>query len=235
MRTKIETTKYIIVFAITATIFFGAVIISNYLTNKRLEEVRGIEDKISLDIIASETQFALLKELSCKAIDHTTAFSDELNNLAKKLTHMENSLGDTNSDVINLKKYYSLLQVKDYLLIKQINERCRVKPITIIYFYSNADDCSDCKKEGYVLTSLREQYPELRIYSFDYNLDLSVVKTMKSIYGIKNTLPALIIAEEPYYGFNDMEDIEKLIPDLKKLRIEQEKKALQKAATSTVR
>ena len=166
----------------------------------------------------------------CRTVDHRTAFSEELNNLAQKLSYTEENLGDKNKEVIDLKKYYSLLQVKDYLLVGKINEKCGIKPITIMYFYSNAGDCDDCKREGYVLTKLREEFPEIRIYSFDYNLDLSVVKTMKSIYGIKNTLPALVIWDEAYYGFKSPEDIEKIIPQLKKFRAAQEK---EKNATNT--
>ena len=131
---------------------------------------------------------------------------------------MEQNLGDENPDVISLKKYYSLLQIKDYLLVGKVNEKCGVKAITIIYFYSNKGDCADCQKEGYVLTSLREEYPELRIYSFDYNLDLSAVKTMRSLYGVRNKIPALVIWDENYYGFKTASDIEKIIPQLKKLR-----------------
>lgn len=218
MRVKIETRKYLIVLAITTLVFFGALIVSNYFSEKRLAEIKSIENNISLDILSSETQFALLKESSCKAIDHSTAFSEELNELAQKLSYMEENLGDKNVDVLNLKKYYSLLQTKDYLLVGKVNEKCGIKPITIIYFYSNFGNCADCKKEGYVLTKLREEYPELRIYSFDYNLDLSVVKTMKSIYLVKNTLPALIISDESYYGFKTPEEIENIIPQLKKIR-----------------
>ena len=117
--------------------------------------------------------------------------------------------------------------------MKQVNEKCGVKPITIIYFYSNKGDCDECKREGYVLTKLREEYPELRIYSFDYNLDLSAVKTLKSIYGVKNTLPALIIWDENYYGFKSATDIEKIVPQLKRLREAREKAAQTKTATST--
>ena len=188
-----------------------------------------------MDILASETQFALLKDSSCRAIDHSTAFSEELSSLAARLTYMEENLGNSNSDVVNLKKYYSLLQVKDYLLVKQVKEKCGVKPITIIYFYSNTGDCDDCVREGYVLTKLREEFPELRIYSFDYNLDLSVVKTMKSIYGVRNTLPALNIWEENYYDYKSAEDIEKIIPQLKRIRAEREKAEAPKTATSTKR
>lgn len=229
MRTKIETKKYLIVLAITALVFFGALIISNRFSERRLAEIKSIENNISLDILSSETQFALLKESSCKAIDHSTAFSEELNGLAQKLSYMEENLGDKNADVLSLKKYYSLLQTKDYLLIGKVNEKCGIKPITIIYFYSNKGDCADCKKEGYALTKLREEYPELRIYSFDYNLNLSVVKTMKSIYLVKDTLPALIIRDEPYYGFKSPEEIENIIPQLKKIRQAREKDSAAKS------
>lgn len=233
MRTKIDTKKYVLAFVITALVFLGALAVSNSFSKKRLEEIQTIESNISLDILASETQFALLKESSCKTVDHRTAFSEELNNLAQKLSYMEENLGENNAEVIGLKKYYSLLQVKDYLLVGKINEKCGIKPITIIYFYSNTGDCNDCKREGYVLTKLREEFPELRIYAFDANLDLSVVKTMKSIYNIKDTLPALVIWDEAYYGFKSSEDIEKIIPQLKKLRTAQEKAAKEQKATST--
>lgn len=233
MRAKIDTKKYMLAFVVTALVFFGALLISNRFSQKRIEEIKSIENNIALDILASETQFALLKESSCRTVDHRTAFSEELNNLAQKLSYTEENLGDKNKEVIDLKKYYSLLQVKDYLLVGKINEKCGIKPITIIYFYSNAGDCDDCKREGYVLTKLREEFPEIRIYSFDYNLDLSVVKTMKSIYGIRNTLPALVIWDEAYYGFKSPEDIEKIIPQLKKLRAAQEKEKKEQNATNT--
>lgn len=230
MRAKIETKKYVIAFVITTMVFFGALIVSNRFQSKRLAEIKSIENKISLDLLSSETQFALLKESSCRAIDHSTAFSEELNSLAQKLSYMEETLGEKNAEVIDLKKYYSLLQIKDYLLVAQVKQKCGVKPITIIYFYSNKGDCADCKREGFVLTKLREEFPELRIYAFDYNLDLSAVKTMKSIQGVRNTLPALIIWDENYYGFKSTEDIEKIIPQLKKLRASREKA---ETATST--
>lgn len=230
MRAQIETKKYVFAFIITVMVFFGALLISNFFSEKRIAEVKNIEDKIALDILSSETQYALLKESSCKSIDHSTAFSEELSALASRLSYMEEKLGSNNPEVLGLKKYYSLLQIKDFLLVEQVKQKCGVKPITIIYFYSNNGDCRDCQKAGYVLTKLREEFPELRVYSFDYNLDLSAVATMKSIQGVRNKLPALVIWDEPYYGFKNSEDLEKIIPQLKKIRAERKKSA---SASST--
>ena len=61
--------KYIIVFIITALIFFTAFSISNYLNNRKVSELRLIEDKIATDILSLETQFELLQDTSCKKID----------------------------------------------------------------------------------------------------------------------------------------------------------------------
>ncbi|MFZ2523265.1 MAG: hypothetical protein WAW92_02650, partial [Minisyncoccia bacterium] len=111
--------------------------------------------------------------------------------------------------------YYSLLEIKDYLLMIKISEKCKKTPISIIYFYSTDDKCPDCEKEGYVLTHLRETYPDLRVYSFDYNIDVSAVKTLIAVNKIKNELPALIIKDKVYYGFKNVEELEKAIPELR--------------------
>jgi hypothetical protein len=72
-----------------------------------------------------------------------------------------------------------------------------------------------------VLTHLRETYPDLRVYSFDYNIDVSAVKTLISVNKIKNEQPALIIKDKVYYGFKSVEDLEKLIPELKTIKAKQ--------------
>ena len=58
--------KYIYVLIITSFIFFTAIVLANYFNNKKLVAVKSIEDKIAIDILSSETQYALLQESSCK-------------------------------------------------------------------------------------------------------------------------------------------------------------------------
>jgi len=212
--------KYFLVFIITVFIFATAILVSNYLGDKKLEEIRSIQDNISIDILSSETQFSLLEDSSCQNVG-TGSLSTELGTLEEKLSYTENDRGANDSEVLTLKKYYSLLEIKDYLLMNKISEKCKITPVSIIYFYSNAGNCEDCQKEGYVLTSLRQKYPDLRVYSFDYNIDLSAVKTLISTNKVKNTLPAIIIKEKPYYGFQSVEDLEKAVPELQAMKAKQ--------------
>lgn len=225
----IDWKKYLLVFFITATIFVTAFTISDNFNKKRLAEISSVQDKIALDIAASETQFALLGERSCDSIGEST-LSQEIGSLASKLSYTEDKLGGDSPEVLSQKKYYSLLEVKDFLLSKKMTEKCGWKPITILYFYSNAGNCDDCAKEGYVLTHLRETYPEVRVYSFDYDLDFPVITTLRAMYHLNGDLPALVINEKTtVYGYKDEETIINTTPSLKALVEKKAKEA--KAAT----
>jgi len=233
-----EWKKYAYTFLITALIFVTAIMLSNFFSQKKLNEIQNIESRIAVDILASETQFSLLSELSCKEITGDL-LSQELAELGDKLSYTEQNRGADNEEVLNLKKYYSLLQIKDFLLIQKVKERCgnntASTSLSIMYFYSNIDkDCPDCEKEGYVLTKLREDYPELRVYSFDYNLDLSAIRTLISIYNIKDEQPTLLINEKVYYGYKSVDEIKDIVPALKE--IDKQKALLEKSenATTTV-
>ncbi len=222
----IDSKKYIYAFLITALIFGTAIFVSTKLTDKKVENVRDIENRVSLDILSSETQFALLAETSCKDIG-PGFLSKELGPLGEKLSYAENQGGFDSQDVESLKRSYFLLEIKDYLLMKRLTEKCNIKPTFILYFYSTRDKCEDCEKMGYVLTTLRDTYPDLRVYSFDYNYDLGAVQTLISIYKVNSQVPAIIVNGTPYYGFHSIEELEAQIPALKTLK-------MQKAATSTV-
>jgi hypothetical protein len=141
--------------------------------------------------------------------------STELAPLGTQLSYMETQSSINEDELLHLKRYYSLLEIKDILLMKKVADKCNLKPIFILYFYSNAGDCKDCEQQGYALTALAQQYPQLRVYSFDYNLDLSALKTLISINKVGGGLPALVINDKVYSGFQSVDDIEKILPVLK--------------------
>ncbi len=206
--------RYIYAFIITSAIFITAMFISNKLSEDKLIQVRAIEDKMSIDILSLETQFDLLQELSCEQISENTILSSELSNLASKLSYMEEQRGSDDEEVIRLKRRYSLLQIKDLLLMKKISNKCNIEPTVILYFYSNQGDCPSCKRQGYVLTKLSREHEEIRIYAFDTNLDLSALTTLKYINKIDDNLPALVINNKTFTGFQSLETMRELLPEL---------------------
>jgi len=232
MRAPLNKYKYILAFVITVLLFGIIFYINNALEDQRISSVKKIQDQLSLDILSSETQFDLLKDASCKNVDGSI-LSQEINSLAAKLSYLEaNDQNGADTEVAYLKKYYSLLQIKDFLLMKQLGDKCKSKPIAVLYFYGKKADCPDCEKMGYVLTYLRENYPQLRIYSFDANLDLSAIKTLKSVYKIdEHKLPAVVYNETVSVGFRTIDEMKVIIPALKKFDAEQA--AAAKSASGT--
>ena len=203
--------KYIIVLIITLGIFIAVFSLVSFLDSKKIKNISNLQNKITLDLIANETQFDLLKNAPCKAIGGST-LSRQLGEIGEKLSFAEQTQGIDKQEVIDLKKYYSLLQVKDYLLSQEVAEKCDIEIESIVYFYNQ--DCPDCIKQGYVLTELKKKYPWLRIYSFDRYLDFSIVETFASLYDLSEESPIIIIGGEKYSGFKSIEDVETYIPEL---------------------
>ena len=209
--------NYAVAFFITAAIFGTAFFASNFLSNRRIVDIQVDQDTMSTDILSLETQFDLLQEHSCDGITENTVLPTSLRSLADKLSYMEAHASNNDPDVTRLKRLYSLLEIKDYLLMTRIAAKCKLRPVFVLYFYSNKGDCSDCEKQGYALTALATKYPQVRIYSFDYDLDVGALKTLIATTPIKRSLPALYMQGDTYYGFENVTDIDKAIPQLAKM------------------
>jgi hypothetical protein len=210
--------NYLIAFLITALIFATALYASNYFNDRRIADIQATQDNISIDILSLETQFELLAEHSCRDISENSVLSREIRPLAQRLSYLENQTNVNQGELLRLKRYYSLLQIKDLLLMREVADKCGLDSVFILYFYSNEGDCESCTEQGYVLTGLNERYPQLRIYSFDYNLDLSALQTLVDINEVAPTasgpLPALVINGQVYYGLRTLQDIEEILPEL---------------------
>ena len=63
---------------------------------------------------------------------------------------------------------------------------------TILYFYSNKEDCNDCEQQGYVLSYIKKKYPSVRVYSFDINIENQAIDIIKENYDI-NIAPSVVI------------------------------------------
>jgi hypothetical protein len=229
---QVDWKKYLIVFFLTAGLFLIAIWLSNYFGNQKIDELKSIQDNIALDILSSETQFSLLSDLSCKNITDSV-LSSQLGEMGQKLEWEEQNLGNT-PEVLYLRKYYSLLEIKDYLLMKNISERCGTKYAFILYFYTTAANCSQCQPESLVLSDLRQKYPSLRVYSFDYSTDLSPIQALLEIYKIKDTvLPAVVLEDEVLTGFHTESELEGKIKTFFGLE-EESAQGANKASSATV-
>jgi len=202
----------LIAFFITLVLAGTVAYAINYLNRARVAELLEIENQLSIDMLSLETQFSLLEAEPCESVASSTTLTSVLADFGSRLSYAENELGSDNEQVVRLKKQYSLLEIRDYLITKKLAAACNVKPVTVLYFYSNAGDCEDCDRAGYALSYLRDTYPTLRVYSFDYNLDLGALQTLISVSKVENDLPAFVINGKRMYGYLSLEELEKQFP-----------------------
>lgn len=198
---------------IITLVIIGTIIATiNYLDRQRLAELDALQNQLATDTLSIETQFALLEEAPCEDLAEGTSFAKEVGNLGDRLARSEARLGSDDPEVLQLKKQYTLLQIRDYLLTKRLAETCDVDPVTTLYFYSNEEPCESCERAGVALSYLRETYPSLRVYSFDYDLDLGALRTLVAVEKINPEFPAFVIDGKRSYGFEELEEFETRFP-----------------------
>ncbi|MBU6320983.1 MAG: hypothetical protein KGI78_00790 [Patescibacteria group bacterium] len=203
----------LIALAITGAIVGTVVYAVDYLNRERVADLQAIEDQLSIDTLSLDTQFSLLANAPCESTASSTDLTGELTDLGNRLAYTENQLGSENAQVVRLKQQYSLLEIRDYLATEELAKECDEKPVTVLYFYSNTPgECPDCDKAGYALSYLRDTYPALRVYSFDYHLSLGALSTLIGIEKIQPSFPAIVINGKASYGFTTLADLEKRFP-----------------------
>ena len=199
-----EWKKYIVTLAITVAIFGTTIAISMWIDNARVNNVRSLQDSISLNILSSETQFNLLKDADCEDLFNSD-LAAQLTDMGNRLSFLESTGHSQEADFISLKQYYYLLEIKDYMLTSSAT-KCPLRPVSVAYFYQ--PNCSECDKQGNVLSYLRQRYPDnIRVYSFDYSLDISAVHTLANLNKIEKVFPSIIVDGKTYTDFQSVDDI----------------------------
>lgn len=226
--------RYIYTFIITLVIFVFCLWLSINFSNRKVQSLRDLESQISLNILSSETQFSLLQKTSCEHIvnqkDSNIGFNAELNDTAQRVKFLENQLGYNNLDVISLKQFYSLLQIKDYLLTKEFHDRCKQNTVSILYFHDVT--CQDCARQSIILDKIVENYPEIRVYYFDTTAKTPALDTLSSVFKITKS-PSIVINEVTHVGFQDVAQIESYIPEIKTWKKEREKARIASSTSAT--
>ena len=208
--------RYMLALFITLALFGVAFYLSGQLSSRKIDEVRAIQDKIATDILSTETRFVLLGASSC---DHVVAnnqfendLSSELANMARRVKFMENELGYNDERVVLIKEQYTLFQIKDYILQKQLTERCGAERPTILYFHG--PDCKECQGQSIVLDELHDTYKNVRIYWLDSGITMPAMQTIISMFKIK-TVPSLVIGKDTLVGFQSLDVLSALMPEEK--------------------
>ncbi|MBI2148699.1 hypothetical protein HYU23_03385 [Candidatus Woesearchaeota archaeon] len=202
--------KYFIAFLLTASIFVLGIFLGIIMSDFKMSRIYDYEVGLMTNFLVQDVQSQLINENPCDFVN-SGLVSQELFEVGDRVTALEKDLGKKDDRVLSLKKYYTVLQVKDYLFFKNVNEKCNSNYILNLFFYSNDPRvCERCEDQGFVLGYLRADNINIRTYSFDVNLDLPIVKYLISYYNVTVT-PTVIFNDKVYSGFISADQLNKLL------------------------
>ncbi len=212
---EVDKTKYLLALTLTIIVFSSGVLLGTKLNSKKFERLGEIENSIKLQTLGAELQYQIIITNPCQFIN-STPLTEELYELAEKLSYLESDFGEDDPRVLSLKEQYSLLELKHWLFIERTNKECGRNLLPVLYFYSNKGDCPKCEEQGYILTYIRKKYSNVRVYSFDINIDNPALNTVKKIYDIEYA-PSIIVKSTVYPQFMPLKSLENIFSALSNL------------------
>ncbi|MDO8554600.1 MAG: hypothetical protein Q7S22_07365 [Candidatus Micrarchaeota archaeon] len=202
---KLSLPLYLGAFVVTVLIFMIGIYVGNYISENAKQTMSSDIESISSKLSGTQLLFLL---------DNSSAFCpvymDELSKLdgdteiiGQKLAFLEDKYGTVNE---KLKLQYFVLETEAYLLSKKVNEKCEDDSVLVLYFYSNKD-CKDCKQQGESLLAAKNSAKKnVKIYSFDGELNSPVVTALKIRHSI-STYPSVVVDDALYLGFQSKEQL----------------------------
>jgi hypothetical protein len=153
-------------------------------------------------------------ELSCKIL---VSIIDEMyDNLAYFWSRLPSKLevyekySEVQPEYVKLKRDYTLLSIRAWLLSLSVKEKCGEDVIPALYFYSK--DCDTCIEQSYVLDELKKENPNFSAFIVDYNLDEPIVRIIIRTYNVTE-VPSFIINDKLYSGFQNLAQMRRIISE----------------------
>jgi hypothetical protein len=205
----IEKTKYIATFSLATLIFLIGIIIGQLVAEQKVKEFSAVSKELKLSLLGMDIQEKLAEEFLCD-IDIWKLTEDKVK-LGQKIEFLEGKLGKNNKEVKELLKEYTLLSIRQWLLLKEFKEKCNQTLVIILFFYSNERNASLSEAQGYILDYIYRKYGKpISIFAFDYELESPALDALKKIYGI-TIVPSIVINEKTYLGFREKAEVETIV------------------------
>jgi len=204
---KVSVSKFTAAIALTCLIFIGGILIGISITKSKTDDIANMKQQLELELSQLDLEDKIISD---NCID-PKLLVEKLDDLSARLTYLEAQYAKNDPKIIELKEPYTLLEIRHYLRMKQMNEICDSNYTLILFFYSNDPENKDnSEKQGFVLDYLRSKYENVKIYSFDSDLNMSIIQTLKEANQITIT-PSTVIDGKVYAGFHDKDELTSVI------------------------
>lgn len=213
---SISWNTYIAAFVISVIIFGIGMLLGFQISKAATEGVASQLTELQSQARQMELLFALQTSFPNSSGEfcafygtQISKFGEQTAAFGRRLEALEKKRGRESAEVQSLKSEYSMMEMRDFLLVRQSNERCGNDVHTVLYFYTNAN-CPQCTQQGYALSAVKAKDPSILIYSFDTDLNFAAIDALLGIFKIAK-MPAIVVDGRAYEGYRDRDEVLSLI------------------------
>lgn len=213
-RRRLQKRRYIAALIITIIIFAMGFLAGLVLDAERTEYLTEQSNQQRVQYSSLQLQYQLIEEITrdgdCLAMRNT--FDQNVKNLEEARIRLESYSQDTTTQRENydlLAREYTHAQIRYYLLAQNIQRLCGEEVSSILYFYTDGEDCSQCDDQAFILTYLKQLIGDkLLVFSFNSQLaaEEPTIQLLMNRYQV-NTYPTIVVNEAVYEGLQSKEEI----------------------------
>ena len=206
LKRELSVNLYIIALVVTVVIFCLGIYVGMVIDESAKANVDSELKALEQDLYLS--RIMLLME------EDTTSFcpiySEKLESvngqrqlIGDRLEYLETVRGVYDEE---MKERYFYLEMENYLLMDKMSRECGGEFVPVLFFYERDGETS--LSQGEVLNQLRAAYPQVKVFSFDGNMDTAIVSVLKEKY-LVSSYPAVVFNGTRLVGFQSLEQLEK--------------------------
>lgn len=105
---------------------------------------------------------------------------------------------------LNIKKYFIIIIL--FILITALSVNASTNNNLVNIYFFHLKDCTHCKNEIKLLNTLKDKYPNIKIYNYEIHDEENNKNRLdiQNLYNLKNSgVPLTIIGDTPYIGYQD--------------------------------
>lgn len=194
--------RYVAAFLIGTALFVLVFVASYYISYGELYKASAFQDDSAYSFLEHRLDYTFFNKTVCNE-DKFEDMGEDLAFSGQRIGALEEELGETHKAVLERKKIYSLLQLEHFEFLGVYSDRCNKDSDSILFFYTNEEKDSFIETQtesdlaGRVLSKINQERDNLYVYSFDVNLNTSLMKGLRKKYDVhRDDAPVAVVNEE---------------------------------------
>jgi hypothetical protein len=209
---EIQSSRRYLLSIIIGTFIFIVVFLGSYsLSYLEFQRISNLQGDLAYTIFEDKLAYSFFDKGFCSEGNYQK-ISEDLGFQGRIIDDLEKKLGKNNLDVLARKKFYTLIELEHLEFVKNLNENCNLNMSTILFFYSNDEQkIDDSENIGKLISVVVGRNSNLVVYSFDVNLNSTLIDSLKKKYNIDKPLTLIINEKSKVENPQNINEIEQFL------------------------